>query len=152
MSRIIALVLVVCVAGFVSHAHPQDTNDADTVRFAWIDLFIDSGDAPLAAYQIDLTTIAGDVAIVGVEGGAHDAFTDAPHYDPAALRNDHLILADFSLADADALPTGRTRIARIHVQITGDAEPDFNITLEAAADDQGKTIAADANWTLGSAS
>ena len=111
-----------------------DESAAEPVRFSWVDIYLDSGAVPLAAYQFELTAATGDFQIVGVEGGEHPAFREAPYYDPAALMNDRIIIAAFNTGDD--LPSGRTRIARIHVQITGDQTPDYvvNLTVAATAD------------------
>ena len=80
------------------------------------------------------------IKIVGVEGGEHPAFKEAPYYDPAALMNERIIIAAFNTG-AD-LPTTRTRIATIHLQITGDAEPQYDLILTTAADTDGEEMAA----------
>ena len=38
-------------------------------RFEAIDIYIDSGAQPLAAYQVELRATSGDVKAVGIEGG-----------------------------------------------------------------------------------
>ena len=101
------------------------------VRFAPLHIYLDSGNKPLAAYQFELRA-AGQIKIVGVEGGQHEAFKEAPYYDPAALANDRIIIASFNTGRE--LPKGRTRIATIHLQIIGDAEPDYQLKLIVAAD------------------
>ena len=60
------------------------TSASDAVRFGSVDVFIDSGPAALAAYQFELDVTAGNVTLVGVEGGEHRAFQQAPYYDPRA--------------------------------------------------------------------
>jgi hypothetical protein len=106
--------------------------------FAAVDVFIDTGNASLAAYQVHITAVSGDVRIVGIEGGAHDAFADPPYYDPAAIQRDEVILADYTLG-ADP-PHGRTCLATIHIQIRGDAPPQFAAHLTIAANQQGRSI------------
>jgi len=105
------------------------------VRFAPVHIYLDSGDKPLAAYQFELKARTGQIKIVGVEGGAHPAFKEAPYYDPAALLNDRIIIAAFNTGSD--LPHGRTRIATIHLQILGDAEPQYELKLIVAADPEG---------------
>jgi hypothetical protein len=117
------------------------------VRFVPVHIYLDSGDKPLAAYQFELTARTGQVKIVGVEGGDHPAFRAAPYYDPAALMNDRIIIAAFN-TDRD-LPHGRTRIATIHLQILGDAEPQYDLQLVEAADQDGQEIHADLNLQKG---
>jgi len=108
------------------------------VRFAPVHVYLDPGGKPLAAYQFELKASAGQIKIVGVEGGEHPAFQDAPYYDPAALMNDRIIIAAFNTG-AD-LPTTRTRIATIHLQIPGDAEPQYELNLVLAADAEGQSF------------
>lgn len=118
---------------------------AGPVRFAAYDVLID-GDAPLAAYQVEVWSRTGNVAIVGIEGGADAAFADPPYYDPQAMRHDRVILAAFSTKPAAQLPpAGSTRVATIHVQITGDADPRFDTKLTAAATTDGAPLRATVN-------
>ena len=117
------------------------------VRFALVHIYLDSGATPLAAYQFELKAKTGQIKIVGVEGGAHPAFHAAPYYDPAALMHDRIIIAAFSTG-AD-LPTGRTRIAAIHLQILGDAEPEYELKLAVAADMNGNKVPAEISCEKG---
>jgi hypothetical protein len=117
------------------------------VRFAPVRIYLDSGEHPLAAYQFELKATKGQIKIVGVEGGAHAAFKDAPYYDPAALMQDRIIIAAFNTGQD--LPTGRTRIATIHLQITGDAEPECELELTVAADDEGESIPVESHLAKG---
>ncbi len=126
-----------------------------TTRFTSFDIFIDPASAPLGAYQVDLRAVEGTIKLVGVEGGEHAAYAAPPYYDPAALHADageggdgHIILAAFSTAPADQLPAARTRVARLHVQITGDAAPRFEARLTAAATANGEEITAKATVTV----
>lgn len=113
------------------------------VRFVPLHITIDSGDQTLAAYQFELKATAGQIKIVGVEGGEHPAFKEPPYYDPAALANDRIIIAAFNTGSD--LPTGSTRIATIHLQIIGDVEPEYELELVVAADADGKEIPAKIN-------
>ena len=124
------------------------------VRFAPLHIYLDSGSQPLAAFQFELKAVAGKpapakagVKIVGVEGGQHKAFKEAPYYDPAALANDRIIIAAFNTGRE--LPKGRTRIATIHLQIIGDAEPDYELKLTVAADADAKEIPAKISFEKG---
>jgi hypothetical protein len=124
------------------------------IRFAPVHIYLDSGGAPLAAYQFELIVAwgsrpwsqnhgqdaraTGQVKIVGVEGGAHPAFREAPYYDPAALMNERIVIAAFHTGRD--LPTGRTRIATIHLQIPGDADPQYELNLTTAADAAGERL------------
>ena len=117
------------------------------VRFAPLHIYIDSGNKSLAAYQFELKVAAGQIKIVGVEGGQHAAFKEAPYYDPAALANNRIIIAAFSTGGD--LPKGRTRIATIHLQIAGDAEPQYDLKLTIAGDAEGKEIPAEITFEKG---
>ena len=117
------------------------------VRFAPLHIYLDSGNRPLAAYQFELKAAAGQIKIVGVEGGQHKAFKEAPYYDPAALANDRIIIAAFNTSHD--LPKGRTRIATIHLQITGDVEPEYELNLTVAADADGKEMPAKIGFERG---
>jgi hypothetical protein len=110
------------------------------VHFAPLHIYLDSGDRPLAAYQFELKAVKGQVKIVGVEGGEHQAFREAPYYDPAALSKGRIIIAAFSAQKN--LPKGRTRIATVHLQIIGAVEPQYELKLMVAADADGKEIPA----------
>jgi hypothetical protein len=118
-----------------------------SVRFAPLHIYLDSGNQSLAAYQFELEATAGQIKIVGVEGGQHKAFKEAPYYDPVALANDRIIIAAFNTGSD--LPKGRTRIATIHLQIIGDAEPEYELKLTVAADADGEEISAKISYEKG---
>ena len=137
--------IVFSAATVLAQAQParqQAQPDSQKDRFAVIDIFIDSGDDALAAYQFELSADSGDFRIVGVEGGQHPAFAEPPYYDPAALQQDRVILAAFNTGQN--LPTGKTRVARVHVQVLSEKTPDYSLELTVAADDQGQSIDAHA--------
>ena len=113
-------------------------------RFTYVDVYVDSGVQPLAAYQFELSVSKGEIAIVGVEGGEHAAFAEPPYYDTAALRNDQIVIAAFETGDE--LPSGRSRVARIHLMVSTLAPPAYRIELTVAADSDGGRI--DAKITL----
>ena len=121
------------------------------VRFSYVDVFLDVGAKPLAAYQVELTPTGGDVLLTGLEGGEHAAFRDAPYYDPAALHQakSRVIVAAFNTGGD--LPHGRTRVARLHLQVTGPAEPAWATNLQVAASSDGKPIDAKLTLSAGSA-
>ena len=119
-------------------AQPATTKEA--VRFQAVDIFIDSKETPLAAYQLEFLVKTGDAKVVGVEGGEHPLFKDAPFYDPKAIQHERIIIAAFTTAAADKLPKGKTRVATIHFQVSGERNPDYAITLETAATLEGRKI------------
>ena len=127
-------------AGWAAPAVPDNQDNpgkqsGETLRFDAVHVFIDTGAMALAAYQLSLRATTGNVRIVGIEGSDHHAFANPPYYDPIAIQGDRVIIGAFSTADVDSLPIGRTRIATIHVQITGgQAEYDAQLTVSAGVD------------------
>ena len=114
--------------------------EAHDVRFEAVDLIVDSGEIPLAAWQLEIRSRSAGVGIVGIEGGDHEAFQNPPYYDPRALNNDRVILAAFSTADE--LPSGRSRIARLHLQLEGAGPREFEIQINVTATVDGELIPA----------
>ncbi len=108
---------------------------ASQVRFTWVDVHVDAGSAPLVAWQVRLVDPSGRARIVGVEGGDDPVYADPPHYDPKALMQGEIILAAFHTGGG--APAGRTRVARVHLEVDGPAEPAFDVTLEVAASEGG---------------
>jgi hypothetical protein len=105
----------------------------DAARFGAVDIYVDAGEAGLAAWQVELRTGA---TLVGVEGG-DGAFAEPAFYDPAALhREGRIVLAAFTLAEAP--PSGRVRVSRVHVRETAVAE--YAARSMAAAAPGGKSI------------
>jgi hypothetical protein len=129
-----AFLAALCAAGTDA---PAATGEA--VTFSAVDVYVDSGATPLAAYQFELKVKSGNAKVVGVEGGEHAAFKAAPYYDPAALMGGRIIVAAFNTGKD--LPKARTRVARLHMWISG-AQPEYTVTLEAAASADGKPITA----------
>ncbi len=121
--------------------------DESAVRFAPLHIYLDSANQSLAAWQFELKATSGQIKIVGVEGGQHSAFAEAPYYDPAALANNRIIVAAFSTQPD--LPKGKTRIATLHLQIIGDAEPEYELKLIVSADADGKEIPAEITFEKG---
>jgi hypothetical protein len=121
------------------HAQQSALEEGPT-RFCAMDIFIDSKSAPLAAWQIEFAATNGLAKIVGIEGGEAGPFHNPPFYDPKAIQNDRVIIAAFSTELSTKLPAGKTRVATIHLQITGTAQPQFELKLQAAADPDGKKI------------
>ena len=106
------------------------------MRFSHVDVFLDTAGQSLAAYQCEITATAGDVTLVGIEGGEHPAFRQPPYYDPKALGQKRIILGAFNTG-AD-LPRGRTRVARLLVQIRGTTPAAFDTKVQVAASPDGK--------------
>ena len=150
MKKIMAIILtsIFLIVPVLARQSEQDIPATQPkVRFAPLHIYLDSGNQPLAAFQFKLKAAAGQIKIVGVEGGQHKAFKEAPYYDSAALANDRIIIAAFNTGRE--LPKGRTRIATIHLQIIGDAEPDYELKLTVAADADAKEIPAKITFEKG---
>jgi hypothetical protein len=124
----------------------QQAPETGAPRFEAVDVFVETTGKPLAAYQLEFFAATGNVRIAGIEGGAHPAFAIPPFYDPKAMQRERVILAAFNTAAASDLPTGRTRVATIHLETRGERRPAFQVQLEAAADPSGQTIAADVSF------
>ncbi len=125
---IIALFLLGLGSFGPSYADEQD------IRFAAVDVYLDSAE-PVAAWQFELNDRAGGMKVVGVEQGDSPAYGRAPYYDREAVRlgeADRIIVADYSLADVAELPSGRVRVATVHLMLSGDGDADFNLLLVTA--------------------
>lgn len=124
-------------------ADGQEARDLATnpaAKFEYVDVFVDAGAQSLAAWQVDVRAEKGEVKIVGIEGGEHPAFANPPYYDPVAMQHDRVIIAAFNTGKD--LPTGKTRVARVHVMIVGDEAPDFTAIVQTAANAEGKEFPA----------
>lgn len=114
---------------------------ADAPRFEAIDVFVDSGDQSLAAWQLELTSRSKGVEIVGIEGGEHPAFAEPAYYDPRAMNNNRVILGAFNTGNN--LPSGRSRVARVHIQVKGPGNRLWHTELTTSANADGKRIPAE---------
>ena len=131
-----ALSVLVAAAALALAAQP------DGAVFTTVDLYV-SSDTPVAAWQVELTERRGSMQIVGIERGDDSTFRDPPFYDRVALERgstDRLVLASFSLSDAQQLARGRVRIARVHVRTSGPIEPDYAARLVAVGSADGRAI------------
>ena len=109
-------------------------------RFVALEVHLDSPQ-PVAAWQFELNDRAAAAKVVGVEDGGHPAFRRAPYYDRAAVAegdSSRIMVADYSLADAELLPVGQFRLARLHLMVRG--ESDFELRLITAATPDGSVI------------
>ena len=143
--------LLVVVAGFIlstllivrANVPTPAPAPGAQVAFVPVDMYLDSGTNHLGSYQVEV--IAKDATIVGLEGGESQAFSGAPYYDPAALQGNKIIVASFSTDDN--LPTGLTRIARLHMMSSaGGGMPEMTQKLVVATDGEGNSV--DAKLTL----
>jgi hypothetical protein len=124
----------------------QAADEEGRSRFRAVDIFIDSGSTPLAAYQVEFAATNGGAKIAGIEGGQPEVFREPPFYDPRAMQHERVIIASFSTAPVKNLPIGKTRVATIHLQTRGTLEPKFELKLETAGDAQGQKISALASF------
>ena len=133
MTRHLLIILsLLCVAA-------APANLPTNSRFTYVDITIDPKGQPLAAWQFEFTAEVGQISLVGVEAGDNPAYAKRPpYYDPAALAGNRIIVGDYSLDPA--VPTTRTRIARLMLEIRGDVKPQYVTKLMAAANADGKTI------------
>jgi hypothetical protein len=143
MKGCVAILLALVLSSWALAAQETDgwrvTRQAG-LRFTAVDILIDSGTHPLAAWQLHFSVKSGDARIVGIEGGEHPAFKQPPYYDPKAIQRERVILAAFNAAAADKLPKGKTRVATIHLQVNGTKAPQYLVRLQTAADDEAHTI------------
>lgn len=133
-------------------AAPVQPEPAASLRFEAVDVFVDSGDVPLAAYQVEVRADTESesakswVKLVGVEGGEKGAFEEPPRYDPVVLRagvgGERIILAAYSLREDARLPRGLTRVARLHVQVPTVGLLGYISVLTVAGDSMANEIPA----------
>jgi len=136
-----ASILLVLIFGLGEQLLAQEPADEEgRSRFCAVDIFVDSGRTPLAAYQLRFAVTNGVAKIAGIEGGEHPAFRQPPFYDPKAVQNEVAIVASFCTAEAAELPKGKTRVATIHLRATGTRPPQIDLKLQTAADTQGNKI------------
>lgn len=137
MKTVCLALLVFCGAGLWQTGAAQP--DARP-RFAAVDVYLDS-DQPVAAWQFEFSSRGGK--IVGVENGESEAFGGTPYYDREAVQlgtADRIVVADFSLAETSRLPSGRIRVATLHLVLDGAGDPEFEAGLVTAVTHDGATI------------
>lgn len=143
MRRGLATVLCCAVLmGAVWSAFSQSVGNG--TRFTVLEIYLETAE-PLAAWQFELRESTGSMRVVGIENGDSDAFGEAPYYDLAAVSGgaaDRIVVADYSLRPATELPTGRSRVATVHVQLEGTADPEYVLNLMAAGGADGEPIQA----------
>jgi hypothetical protein len=134
-------ILLVLLFGLAAELPAQQSADEEgRSRFCAVDILVDSGSTPLAAYQVRFAITNGSAKIVGIEGGEHPAFRQPPFYDPKAIQNEVAIVASFSTSPVAQLPSSKTRVATIHLRTNGTRRPEFDVKLQTAADAEGNKI------------
>jgi len=131
MSLSRAVLLALAIALIASPCRSEDEP-----RFFPIEIYLDAGTQHFAAYQLEIRLDGAE--IVGVEGGEHPAFAGAPYYDPAALGTGRIKLA--ALSTAHDLPTGRSRVATLHVREIGKGQAKWQTTSVLATDSAARPI------------
>ena len=147
LSAIILITTGLVISVLAQQSQQEERPVQPGVRFAPLHIYIDSGNEGLAAFQFELKAVTGQVKIVGVESGDHAAFKQPPYYDPAALANDRIIVAAFNTGRD--LPSGRSRITTIHLQIIGDIQPEYELDLIVAANADGENVPAKITFEKG---
>ena len=105
-------------------------------RFMPVEVFLTSPE-PVAAWQFELKDRNASMKVVGVENGGSDVFQRAPYYDREAVtRGDahRIVVADYSLAEESGLPSGRVRVATLHLMLDGEADFELNLVTATTAD------------------
>jgi hypothetical protein len=146
-SRFSAAVCMMFALALHTFAEPDQKSKESANRnaesgtsFKHIDVFVDSFEKPLAAYQFEIQVKEGDARIVGVEGGDHPAFREPPYYDIEALKSGRIIIAAFHTGKD--LPDGRTRVARVHLIVKGKVIPEITVKPLAFATGGGEKFSA----------
>jgi hypothetical protein len=137
------LMLLICVLATPLFAQ-QPADEEGHGSFRAVDIYVDSKGAPLAAYQLSFSMTNANAKIAGIEGGEHPAFREPPVYDPKAIQHERVIIAAFNTASAHELPKGKTRVATIHLQTTGDDALQCILKVQTAANPEGTKIAVEA--------
>jgi len=140
-----AVTLLVCLLAAPLFAQQQSDEEGRS-SFCAVDIYMDSEGVPLAAYQLKFSITNVKAKIVGIEGGEHPAFREPPVYDPKAIQHERVIIASFNTASGEQLPKGKTRLATIHVQTTGDDALQCILKVQTAGNPEGKKIAVKATW------
>ncbi len=127
----------------VTSIHALAQQPSPAARFAAVDIYVDTKQQPLAAYQLEFAVTNYSATIVGIEGGEHAALAEPPFYDPKAIQHERVILAAFSTNAPALLPHGKTRVATIHLYVLGQLDPEYQLKLQVAADANGNKIPAE---------
>jgi hypothetical protein len=131
-----AVILALALSPLLLAGEPNHSSSG--VHFLGMDLWVDSGDEALAAYQVEITYDRNTVKIVGLEGGQKGSYTNAPYYDQKGFESGGIIVAAFTTGK-DA-PKGRIRVARIHIAVEGTIKPELTFKLMTAAKPGGRRI------------
>ena len=142
-----ALAIVMCLAA-LGAGENVSAGERPPSPFTYVDVFIDPHGSPLAAYQFELRATAGDVKLVGIEGGEHKAFAAPPYYDSKALLVERIVIAAFNTGSD--LPAAKTRIARLMVRV-GETKPKYDVKLQVCASADAKPVMGEISISEGAA-
>jgi len=137
-----ALALALCAV--IMAAWTDSGPSAAAASFFPVDVVIDSGDAAMASWQVEVTGLGPDARLVGVEGG-DGVWAPPAVYDPAALMADRVVLA--AIDQGNMGTTGPARVVRLHLRVVGETDPDIQVI--AAGDTEGRRINATATLSKG---
>ena len=146
-ARRLSLLIALGVVAFAVGIRAQTSKNVVATHFASVDVLVDPHETALAAYQVEFVANAEQVTLVGIEGGEHTAFKQPPYYDPKALAGNRVILA--ALNTGMDLPKSKTRVARLHLRISGADDPNMTAKLIVAASGNDQPIAADVSVAQG---
>ena len=138
--------LIILICALMSPLLAQQPAGQSSMHFRAVDIYVDSGATPLAAYQLEFSVTNGFARIVGIEGGEHPAFKEPPFYDPKAMQEERVVIAAFSTEKPENLPKGKTRVATIHLETSGPEVPAFQLKLQTAGDSAGNKISVAATF------
>ncbi len=143
MKRLL-LALALVFSGFSTLASDAPPN----YQFVAVDIYLQA-DEPIAAWQFNLADRNGSFRIVGVESGDSTAYQRAPYYDREAInlgQSDRVVIANYSLDDEAALPSGKFRLATVHLVQQSEDELNINLELVNASNYDGGTSKASISW------
>lgn len=117
----------------VAPSPPPQERATSPSSFTWVDVWVDSGQTPLAAWQVKVRATEGQVSLVGVEGVDFPDARKAPWFDEKARGGSEVIVASFSPQESLQLPRGRVCVARLHLEVRGSTAPRFAAEAVTAA-------------------
>src|SRR5438105_4140641 len=129
---IVAVIFCLLAALVELRQAPAQAFEESKSRFGTVDLFVDSAAQKLGAWEMEFKATTGTVEIVGIERGDNPDFHDPPYYDPSALKSNRIIVGAFNITND--LPAGKTRVARLHLHISGNQKPLYAVNLVVAGE------------------
>ena len=139
------VVITIVVASFTLGLTDAETNHVtsndvitthDLPRFVAIDVSFNPDNHAIGGWQLAVT-LPEHIEIVGIENSQHPAFSKSPPtYDPAAIGNHRVILAQLAATefDVESLPNQSTRMTTLHLMIEANS-PAFDPQLDIVVDE-----------------